>query len=253
MLRIAITIMLLSCIAFTGSGQTFEARYKVVKDIFSSDNKGGQKLLASLDLEGFLYQKNGRYISFKKPLYLEKYPLGRIDIKISDNNISSISLYMDSLQTISYIDTDSLVLRNRNDNSGTGNTHFNFFRKFEPGIQQWNLSADSKEMNGLKCQKAQLFSAAGTLVYEAWFCPDIPMGAGPMNTCDLPGLIVEMKCLPFNEYWVLEKYTRGAVFDDSVFWPAEFNQPFKEQRPVKRPDKAEEPSKKEKRMDILNQ
>lgn len=54
---------------------------------------------------------------------------------------------------------------------------------------QWKITTATKEIKGLKCQKA-IGDCKGR-TYEAWFCKDYPYGAGPWKLGGLPGLIIE--------------------------------------------------------------
>jgi GLPGLI family protein len=54
---------------------------------------------------------------------------------------------------------------------------------------QWKITTETKEIKGLKCQKA-IGDCKGRS-YEAWFCKDYPYSAGPWKLAGLPGLIIE--------------------------------------------------------------
>lgn len=54
---------------------------------------------------------------------------------------------------------------------------------------QWKITTATKEIKGLKCQKA-IGDCKGR-TYEAWFCKDYPYGSGPWKLGGLPGLIIE--------------------------------------------------------------
>ncbi len=53
----------------------------------------------------------------------------------------------------------------------------------------WTISNEAKEIAGFNCNKALGFF--GGRLYEAWFCSDIPVSAGPWKLHGLPGLIME--------------------------------------------------------------
>ncbi|WP_343674153.1 GLPGLI family protein [Chitinophaga sp.] len=53
----------------------------------------------------------------------------------------------------------------------------------------WKITSDTATFSGLKCQKAMAGYKGRT--YTAWFCPDLPIHAGPWKLNGLPGVIVE--------------------------------------------------------------
>ena len=53
----------------------------------------------------------------------------------------------------------------------------------------WKITSISKEIKGMKCQKA-IGDCKGR-TYEAWFCKDYPYSTGPWKLGGLPGLIIE--------------------------------------------------------------
>jgi len=53
----------------------------------------------------------------------------------------------------------------------------------------WRISADTASFGGLHCQKATGHFRGRD--YTAWFCPDLPLHAGPWKLNGLPGVIVE--------------------------------------------------------------
>jgi len=54
---------------------------------------------------------------------------------------------------------------------------------------EWTLLDDTKEINGMKCQKAK--ATVHGREYEAWFSSDLPIPYGPWKLHGLPGLILE--------------------------------------------------------------
>ena len=54
---------------------------------------------------------------------------------------------------------------------------------------QWKITTATKEIKGLKCQKA-IGDCKGR-TYEAWFCKDYPYSTGPWKLGGLPGLVIE--------------------------------------------------------------
>lgn len=61
----------------------------------------------------------------------------------------------------------------------------------------WNITGESKNINGFTCYKAtqiktmRLKKTVKEIV--AWFCPTIPLNFGPKEFCGLPGLIMELQ------------------------------------------------------------
>lgn len=233
-MRFLFFILLLS-FAGLGYAQRFEATYKVEKDITVELDNGTNRKVATLEYAGHLYRLDNRYMFFKKPLYLQQYPSGSVQARLSETNTHEFALPMDTVQGISYKAMDSLLFRYRFDMSGKDKVKNNYVQAFEPGFQQWQFLPDTKEINGLKVQKAVLNNkASGEPIWEVWFCADIPMEAGPSNIVGLPGLMVEGISFPFKEKYSLQSYAGNSNFPDHVFWPGEFGQPFVTRPPVKR-------------------
>lgn len=53
----------------------------------------------------------------------------------------------------------------------------------------WKISTDTASFGGLRCQKATGHFRGRD--YIVWFCPDLPLHAGPWKLNGLPGVIVE--------------------------------------------------------------
>ncbi|MCB0430354.1 MAG: GLPGLI family protein [Flavobacteriales bacterium] len=65
-----------------------------------------------------------------------------------------------------------------------------FLVKMDMKDQKWKLTPESDTIAGYLCQKAT--SMKDTLQVEAWFCPQIPVSAGPVGFGQLPGLILKL-------------------------------------------------------------
>jgi len=94
---------------------------------------------------------------------------------------------------------------NRGKNSGSGTEYYqypnenklvrkekliNSYLIEEPlPVINWKISGDTASFAGLHCQKATTHFKGRD--YTAWFCPDIPLHAGPWKLSGLPGLILE--------------------------------------------------------------
>lgn len=233
MKKILLSIVVVISFSFC-QAQRMEALYKIEHDIMVENGVGMQEKLATVEYTGYLYRDGNRYMYFKKPQYLEKYPDGYIITQQQGNNYQYYQLYMDTLQNIQYKDLDSLVRRYRFDMSGRDQIKENIVQKFEPGFQQWQILPDTKEIQGLLVQKAVL-EGNGKPAWQVWFSADIPMGAGVANIFDLPGLVVEATNFVTNERYQLQRYTMDATFSPGVFWPKEFSQPFISRRAIKKP------------------
>lgn len=67
-----------------------------------------------------------------------------------------------------------------------------FYRIKEPLAQiDWEITSETKEIGGFSTKKATATFRGRK--YEAWFCEDIPLQAGPWKLQGLPGLILEAK------------------------------------------------------------
>jgi GLPGLI family protein len=56
---------------------------------------------------------------------------------------------------------------------------------------KWEFLNETKEINGYKCYLAKTMFAHLTVF--AWYCPQLPYSFGPMEFCNLPGLILELQ------------------------------------------------------------
>lgn len=61
---------------------------------------------------------------------------------------------------------------------------------YEPFV--WQISTETKIVNGFLCIKAVGKDPNRSLPIEAWFCPKIPFQFGPGEYGNLPGLILEL-------------------------------------------------------------
>lgn len=206
--------------------QNIEAKYRVTKTIYSTDISGNRKQVATLQYNGFLYQKKNRTLYYQRPLYLNEYPDGNIHIAVNDHYQMVIGLPMDTLYHLYYMDFDSLITRSRTELPGRGK-EWNIKQNFKRGSMTWKLLSDTKQVNGLKCQKATFTAPDGRLIYEVWFCSDVQTLSGPFSIRDLPGLVVEANCPVLDETYTLESYKTNLSLSDKIFWPDVFNEPFK--------------------------
>lgn len=77
-------------------------------------------------------------------------------------------------------------------------SHEIFYVQLESKLQ-WNLINEQKVINGYTCFKAtqqkqlKLKKTDRTYLVVAWYCPAIPIGNGPKEFGNLPGLILELQ------------------------------------------------------------
>uniref|UniRef100_UPI00404A196E GLPGLI family protein n=1 Tax=Flavobacterium sp. TaxID=239 RepID=UPI00404A196E len=78
-------------------------------------------------------------------------------------------------------------------------------------FKKWEITSESKIINGYKCFRANFTKTQTMLGKEytdkaiAWFCPEIPVSLGPAEFSGLPGLIFQLQA---NEYsFVLKNVT----------------------------------------------
>ena len=235
-----------------GNGQMFEAKYEVTTDVVVQLENIGEKKIATLSSTGFFFRKANKYIYFEKPNYLESYPDGYIRTEIAANHFHTMEFCMDSVQRLTYKDMDTLIKRYRMDMSGKNNVKFNYLQYFQPGFYNWEFGNETKEIQGLKCQKATL-KLNGSLQWIVWFCPDIPMQTGILNISDLPGLMVEGDNIPLKSHFVLSNYSTNSDFSNEIFWPAEFNQPFEKRPDLKKSAIPNEKTRIQKQAELFKQ
>lgn len=57
----------------------------------------------------------------------------------------------------------------------------------------WKMTSISKKINGYLCYKATLDDPNRRKQIIAWYCPQLPFSAGPIEYGNLPGLILELE------------------------------------------------------------
>lgn len=233
-MKIITIYLLLFCIIKITNAQEISAKYLVSKSIDLIGEEPNNKKVVQLDFDGFLFKKGSIYISYLKPLYLNKYPDGFISSNNSDNNSGTI-IWMDSIQLIKYIAIDSLVMRYRSNRLPPEAKIFsNTYRNFDLNYQKWELILEEKNIEGLKCQRAKCFNSMGLLQYDVWFCPDIPIEVNFDGIIGLPGLVIEGECIPLKMKFDLQNYELNAKVSSTQIWPSEFNEGFKTLGPIKK-------------------
>jgi GLPGLI family protein len=209
--------------AINTKAQNFNAIYSVER-IITVKTSGLKTLSTTLNYNGYLYKSGNRYISFFKPLFLDKYEDGSLEIVPGHR----VEINKDSVQAISYVDLDSNIVRTRTDL-----VKINKLRSFTPGYIKWQIMPETKNINGLECQRALMDFNGKTNLCEIWFCSDLNIPVSLRNLPDLPGLLVEANYYSAQETYKLISYKLEDSIPRNIFWPAEFKETFYDQRAKK--------------------
>lgn len=215
---------------------TLKARY-LVKKTYIPQN-ADKPTSITLDYEGIYLRKGSVYLSYFKPLYLDKYPTGSIEYGNQFNHKKILVVPTDSLNKIYHVNIDSLISRRHFGFPNQPSSGENYVSTFEKGSRDWQITTEKKIINGLECTKAMLNLTSDTI--EVWFTPDIPAEVGPYGYVDAPGLPVTVWSPLLNETWTLLDVETGIELNDTDFWPAPFNKPF-QKRPHQKSLKPTEP------------
>jgi GLPGLI family protein len=231
-----ILLIISCCFAFSQlKAQTIEAHYSVKspRQIPLSDDKTKEIII---EWEGTIYQSGAKTISYLVPQYLNQYPTGIMNFPTPDGNSIAYSLSTDTMQMPELYNIDSLRLWRCNNMFSTGQRQYST-RKFGNGEVKWKLLPETKIINGLQCQHAQVMSGSGTtIVHDVWYYPQVALQYGFLLLRDAPGLIVECSSPLANISYSLKYFKTAEPIDNAVFWPALFNKTkFEEMYPVKKP------------------
>lgn len=223
------------------NAQTLSATYKVTKDILNAGSENQNTSLPPLEFTGNYFMQGKRVISYLTPDYLDRYPTGKIESTRNDgpNNysVNIIPLCTDSIIGVNYSDGDSLIWRYTSYVGGANMQRPSSF-KYEVGFKKWVVLNETKDINGLICQRAVSYMEGNQVEWDIWFYPDISVDRGFENTFGVPGLIVEGVCPPGKLTMKLLNYALGAAIPDSIFWPELFNQPFVHRGTIKNKNKS---------------
>jgi GLPGLI family protein len=206
--------------------QNIKAVYTATRNISVNLPEKGTTKIGKLDFDCYFFKKGNKYISFNKPNYLNIYPDGKMKVLLSENHSFYFELMMDTIQNLVYKDLDSLIKRDRPDISGKNKVDSNYVQEFDLNYFEWEILPEIKIVNGLRCQRAKQ-SIRLQPQWDVWFCPDIPAQAGISYIINIPGLIVEANHIPLGMIYTLQKYELNVPIEDNIFWPKEFNLPFK--------------------------
>lgn len=208
------------------NAQQLSATYDINRTVVSRIAGNNNSTVADLKLIGYYYLKGNKVISFSKPLYLNDFPTGSIVEKENDFMYHTHSLIMDTIQGISYFNLDSMIFRTRMQFSGLNQEGVNYVSSFSNGVNKWEVFPETRQINNLVCQRA-ILKKRDKIVCDVWFAKDIQVPITFYGFADLPGLLVEGEMMRTQEKFSLKSYTFDKSIPDSIFWPAEFNEPFK--------------------------
>lgn len=216
-------VVIMATFSLAIRAQTLEAKYRVSTEVFIDIDKKATKV-ADVISSAMLIRDRNRYIYFEEPTYLQNYPDGNLVVKKEAGNYS-YTLPADSLLYINFHDLDSMIRIYRQVRSGKGLVDFNIISKVGHIKFSFDYLPDTKEINGLFCQKA-IVKISGYTQWIVWFAPSIPMDVGLGNIVGLPGLIVEAEMIPRKTKFYLERYEMGAAVNEKLFHPKEFEQRY---------------------------
>ena len=72
-----------------------------------------------------------------------------------------------------------------------GGTRYNI--NMDENLIHWELNSEKKQIDNFTVYKATGFDSIRNVNVIAWYCPEIPVMAGPMNYTNLPGLVLEIE------------------------------------------------------------
>lgn len=219
---IVLPLCLLVALQSFSQPPTLRARYKVQQTHIIED--ASEPTSVTLDYEAVFLKKGNVYLTYFKPLYLQKYPSGKFEYTSRSLGKVTWTIPIDSFDRINYVNLDSMSSRSHFASTVQGVPGNNFLNTFEKGCRLWKINGEEKNINGLNCRKAILQSTSSKI--EVWFTADFPVEVGPVGLVDLPGLAVDATISSMNETWTLIDVETGIELDDKLFWPDRFYQAF---------------------------
>jgi len=232
-MRITIVIVLFILTMLDAKSQTMYCEYEVTRnqDVISN---GALIEQIKLDYKGRFYFKNNKVLSFLEPLYLDRFKDGKLQINgTPDQGIVNVFFCTKPKQMLSLIDFDSLLYRSLSDGIVIPDKNYMdacegklTYYKIIKGYEPWVFLNETKNIQGLHCQRAKLFGPNNELIWDLWYTNDIKISGSTMAQTDLPGLMVE-GIQPMAGYsYHLTSYSTEVDIPDSLFWPECFNGKF---------------------------
>lgn len=120
---------------------------------------------------------------------------------MSENMISDVENQLNKRYTVGLFYGDDTFYINRKKDTLIEQLTYSFaklLRKRKASFIEWNLTTETKEIQGYKCYKATYTYVQKWKGREflwpvvAWYCPEIPIPLGPTRYSGLPGLILEL-------------------------------------------------------------
>lgn len=153
-----------------------------------------------------IYKKNG-LITYK--LYVND----SVSYFVDNEGLNSSDLLTSLATNKSLYDTPIFSDLSKKKIYYSNSTNFIFFKKNQyliehPVVSNWSISSENKIIDNKVCYKATsidnyyFHTKDKKIEFEitAWFCPEIPVSAGPVFFNNLPGLILEISYLDVRLY-----------------------------------------------------
>ena len=176
--------------------------------------------------------------SYAKLRQLAQYPNGKVRFPGKEpNHAYNTDLCVKPLQFMTAIFFDSMMRKDISDpiltnpmDTCVGSKEL---WKFSRGFQPWQFLEQTKEINGIPCQRAQLYSRNGNLYWDLWFAPDIVVPGAPYGLETLPGLMIEGYCDGLKLNFSLNDLEMVSPGDPRLQLPSCFSEEFKYRGPMK--------------------
>lgn len=120
----------------------------------------------------------------------------RDDTKLKQYSKKSLSLSAIKYEYADTIWQDATYSYSITSMPGRSDKFFMYSVKNKP---EWKITKEKKDINGYTCYKATkvIVNRRGKKTFStpviAWFCPEFPIGYGPLEYGNLPGLIFELQ------------------------------------------------------------